>query len=424
MVLPFSKIFNNFLFIFQPARHTKLEKADILEMTVKYLQTIQRNQMNTNVQNDPAVLRKFKAGFADCTDEVNRYINQIDGVNSGVKQRLIGHLNNCVNGIQQITASPYPYSPALSTSSVPFRGNGSFDNSLTSKNSKPTTISQQQPTAISLTASQQDINNNGRSIQMGGVQFIPSRLPTGELALVMPNSGNIPYFPSSTLSLSRNYLDSNNENGHLSFPRSAFSSVSKSNGSTKHLSGGTSPPLSPISASSMSSCDDSMQTDLQSSMDTTPPFQTPPKLLSAFPTPPSGGSITLIPNSAITKTPPIQLPSFTTTLTTKQVQNSVITSPTTVQQPHVTSTTEQSNNNIIKVKPLSVITNTNDTFSVSSEIQYVNKKRPYPVGGSSLLKLASTDDSEPNEKTIKTENTTRNATDDEDDGNGDMWRPW
>lgn len=84
-----------------------MEKADILEMTVKYLQTMQRNQINAaNVQNDPAVLYKFKAGFSDCTNEVSRYISQIDGVDASVKQRLMGHLNNCVTGIQQV-AAPY-----------------------------------------------------------------------------------------------------------------------------------------------------------------------------------------------------------------------------------------------------------------------------------------------------------------------------
>lgn len=72
------------------------------------MQTMQRNQINAaaNVQNDATVLYKFKAGFSDCTNEVNRYINQLDGVDATVKQRLMGHLNNCVTGIQQV-ASPY-----------------------------------------------------------------------------------------------------------------------------------------------------------------------------------------------------------------------------------------------------------------------------------------------------------------------------
>lgn len=44
----------------------------------------------------------------------------------------------------------------------------------------------------------QEINNNGR-IQVGGLQFIPSRLDSGELALVMPNSGTLPFFPVGAL---------------------------------------------------------------------------------------------------------------------------------------------------------------------------------------------------------------------------------
>lgn len=46
----------------------------------------------------------------------------------------------------------------------------------------------------------QEINNNGR-IQVGGLQFIPSRLDSGELALVMPNSGTLPFFPVGALPL-------------------------------------------------------------------------------------------------------------------------------------------------------------------------------------------------------------------------------
>lgn len=70
---------------------------------------MQRNQVNINsVQSDAAVLHKFKAGFSDCTNEVSRYINQIDGVDTSVKQRLLGHLNNCVTGIQQV-ATPCLY---------------------------------------------------------------------------------------------------------------------------------------------------------------------------------------------------------------------------------------------------------------------------------------------------------------------------
>ncbi|RXG67985.1 Protein deadpan [Armadillidium vulgare] len=43
----------------KPSRHSKLEKADILEMTVKHLQAVQRQQLAIAVANDPSVLRQI-----------------------------------------------------------------------------------------------------------------------------------------------------------------------------------------------------------------------------------------------------------------------------------------------------------------------------------------------------------------------------
>lgn len=361
-------------------------------MTVKYLQTIQRNQVNMAVQADPNVIHKFKAGFSDCTDEVNRYISQMDGVDTGVKQRLIGHLNNCVTGIQQV-ATPYQYNT------------NNFRNNITFSSTLP--VHQQPANIMPLT---QDVNNNGR-IQVNGVQLIPSRLPTGELALVMPNSSNLPYFPSSTFPNGRNSLDLSSS---CALPRvSAFNSVNKSN--NKHLSTDTSPPLSP--ASSMSSGDDSINHNDYQPLTTTPPLQTQQNFLNAFPTPPSGGSITMIPSISINRV-----------TATTQLQPTTITSAT-LQQPQVTSTTEPANNiNLaIKVKPLSVITNTAGNTqgnNVRPDVQYVNKKRPYPVDLSDdnrLLKVVAK--VEPSEKLFKSEEPAQNQNDG-DNCNGDMWRPW
>lgn len=259
-----------------------------------------------------------------------------------------------------------------------------------------------------------EINNNSR-IQMGGVQFIPSRLPSGEFALVMPNSGSASeqwkqYYPVDSLSLRQNNLDLNE-----SLPRSAFSNVSKM---AKHLD---TSPLSP--ASSMSSIDDSStnQTDLQTSVESTAsPQRTPQKCLSAFPTPPSGGSITMIP---ITHS--------------NHSLNSTITSAPSLQQPHVTSTTEQSSAGIsIKIKPISL-----DMCMKESESEtinnYQNKKRPHSNKSAendneddreSLKKIARIEQPPPphppstNDNSIKSEESSND--DQSDASNGDMWRPW
>lgn len=86
----------------QPSRYPKLEKADILEMTVKHLQAVQREQLGGAAKADPSVLARFQSGFAECATEVSRYVVGLEGVDRGVRQRLIAHLSGCVAGLRQI----------------------------------------------------------------------------------------------------------------------------------------------------------------------------------------------------------------------------------------------------------------------------------------------------------------------------------
>uniref|UniRef100_A0AAQ4QEJ2 Hairy-related 9 n=1 Tax=Gasterosteus aculeatus aculeatus TaxID=481459 RepID=A0AAQ4QEJ2_GASAC len=51
------------------SRHSKLEKADILEMTVKHLRNLQRVQMSA-LSADATVISKYRAGFNECMNEV------------------------------------------------------------------------------------------------------------------------------------------------------------------------------------------------------------------------------------------------------------------------------------------------------------------------------------------------------------------
>lgn len=252
----------------QPARHTKLEKADILEMTVKHLQNIQRQQLILNAQTDSTILQ-FKSGFVDCADEVTRYIGQMDGLDLGVRQRLANHLNGCVSNIQrQIN---------INTGS----GFGHFV--------------QQQNSSASPFPLLADLNNNNTSsavmngrvggIQVNGVQLVPSRLPSGEIALIMPNSNNVSLnsllaVNSPTPSFNPIVKSTPNGNSHTgllvpssggnymssttAYPRmSAFNPISSvksrqysSNlSSSPSLHANNSPPLSPVSSISSSDLD-------------------------------------------------------------------------------------------------------------------------------------------------------------------------
>lgn len=121
--------------------------------------------MTMAVNADPGVVHKFKTGFNECAGEVSRYIGRMDGVEPGVKQRLVSHLASCVTGLQQI--SPF---------TIPGNSTGSQSS-----------------------AASEDVNNNTASARLQaltGLQLIPSRLPSGELALLLPNSQHLPFFPS------------------------------------------------------------------------------------------------------------------------------------------------------------------------------------------------------------------------------------
>ncbi|XP_036344836.1 protein hairy-like isoform X1 [Rhagoletis pomonella] len=162
-----------------PARHSKLEKADILEKTVKHLQELQRQQAAMQQAADPKVINKFKAGFADCANEVSRF----PGLDPAVKRRLLQHLSNCINGVKselhqhqrQMASAPSQMLP--SPPSSPEQDQHHL---------------QHQHVAAAATAgnpfllgAQLQHTMNGYFLP-NGLQVIPTKLPNGNIALVLP----------------------------------------------------------------------------------------------------------------------------------------------------------------------------------------------------------------------------------------------
>lgn len=200
-------------FSFQPARHTKLEKADILEMAVKHLQNVQRQQLALAMTSDSSVLRKFKSGFNECATEIDRYMGQMEGVDNTMKQRVSSHLQKCISGMEQVAQFNFP-----GFNNLPFLSGGASFTSSTNQ------------TQLESTSNMGDQNNNPRIQIPSGIQLIPSRLPSGELALLLPNSNNMPYFPSTVTATIQNRP-------------SAFAAVVPQSTSTDSKS--ISPPVSP-----------------------------------------------------------------------------------------------------------------------------------------------------------------------------------
>lgn len=158
------------LFLLQPARHSKLEKADILELTVKHLETLQRQQVAMAAAADPSVVNKFRAGYTECASEVGKF----PGLDTSVRRRLMAHLATCLGPVdasnasgQTTTANQQPVQPAPPTTQLQVH-------ILPQLDATPR-IQVQQSNGFVFT------NANGNAFHL-----LPTRLPNGDIALVLP----------------------------------------------------------------------------------------------------------------------------------------------------------------------------------------------------------------------------------------------
>ena len=117
-----------------PARNTKLEKADILEMTVSYLKNLQPGQ-----QKDP--MDRFRQGFSECAAEVTRFVQKAQGIDITAKQNLLSYLSNCVaNSADSVTSSTLTTKPAvLNLSTGPMNLTTDLNNNVSSIDAEMTT---------------------------------------------------------------------------------------------------------------------------------------------------------------------------------------------------------------------------------------------------------------------------------------------
>ena len=90
---------------------TKLEKADVLELTVRHLRKLkQQNALGLTPQATYA--GRFKAGYAHCAQEVSKFVSQIQSAENtkmsldvNVSTRLLSHLGGCIQALDSMPPS-------------------------------------------------------------------------------------------------------------------------------------------------------------------------------------------------------------------------------------------------------------------------------------------------------------------------------
>lgn len=79
---------------------SKLEKADILELTVRHLHGLKRQQQLV-IPQEQRYIDKFRAGFNQCAQEVTHFITTpSDMVDPVAGKKLLHHLGACVRQLE------------------------------------------------------------------------------------------------------------------------------------------------------------------------------------------------------------------------------------------------------------------------------------------------------------------------------------
>lgn len=111
----------------------KLEKADILELTVRHLHKLQRQQRlsaNPVIDSD-----RFRAGYTHCANEVSRCLAATPGVDVALGTKLMTHLGHKLNSMDK-TGPLTIHVAAPQTSSISDSGD-EYSMPLTPASSQP-----------------------------------------------------------------------------------------------------------------------------------------------------------------------------------------------------------------------------------------------------------------------------------------------
>ena len=90
---------------------TKLEKADVLELTVRHLRKL-KEQNALGLTPQATYAGRFKAGYAHCAQEVSKFVSHLNNsedtkmaLDVNVSTRLLSHLGGCIQALESMPPS-------------------------------------------------------------------------------------------------------------------------------------------------------------------------------------------------------------------------------------------------------------------------------------------------------------------------------
>ncbi|XP_026197890.1 hairy/enhancer-of-split related with YRPW motif protein 2 [Anabas testudineus] len=98
---------------FEKQGSAKLEKAEILQMTVDYLKMLQTTGGKGFFNAHILALDFLSLGFRECVTEVSHYLSAVEGLDSGdpLRSRLLSHLTSCASQRDAAALAAASHSP-------------------------------------------------------------------------------------------------------------------------------------------------------------------------------------------------------------------------------------------------------------------------------------------------------------------------
>ncbi|KAL6982205.1 hypothetical protein U1Q18_051937 [Sarracenia purpurea var. burkii] len=162
-------------------------------MTVKHLESLHKQQAAMSAVTDPQVVNKYRAGFSECAGEVGRFPDSSQWYDEG----LLQHLATCLNSTA-LAASTAASIAAADASAAKLAGGAQQQNLQVH-------ILPSDGSTTSSTGVGNQHHQNGIFLSAGsnaGVQLVPTRLPNGDLALILPSASTTTAHIQQRLSVS------------------------------------------------------------------------------------------------------------------------------------------------------------------------------------------------------------------------------
>lgn len=151
---------------------TKLEKADVLELTVKHLRKLKKhNALALTPQITFAT--QFKAGYSCCAHEVSNFLNsdQCGSVDPRVSAGLLTHLAGCVKSLDSTPPPPSSPTPSSTTSSPPAASASLPSSTITGAHSPIVSLKGESDSALDLSRKAEKIPSRKRQLSSDEADF-------------------------------------------------------------------------------------------------------------------------------------------------------------------------------------------------------------------------------------------------------------